>query len=633
MRFFVCLIDQSGGAPSERQRRRYERPARAQGLKTRWCTVGPVSTLIAEDAPDSSPEQPVVVQRDGGVCVGFARLDNRADVERWTCCESARLTDLELVLHAVLRCGARLIPDLLGDFAIVIRPPGPGPVIVACDAFAVKKVYYVVQGELLVFASRGEALADGDAHDCKYFAELAGNCQPSPGLCAYAGVTTLPAATIALFEARRVTTRPYWSCHAAPPLEAGALKETEVTDTCRALLMEAVRSRLSGGVTWAQLSGGMDSSSVVSVAQWLVETGTVASGLSGTVTYVDHHGTGADERRYSQSVVERFQLRNEVVSDWTVWQEDELGPPRVDQPSGLYPFYVRDRRLCSIVRAAGGTVLLTGLGGDELFLGNMLFFADGLVTGRACASAKDMARRAAIGRVSFWELAYKNGLLPLLPRSLQRRLVRGEGQLPYWLTPTAINRYGLRSCAAAPLSYAGPRGQKYAHALATTVGAIPAKLAGGVLDDALDVRHPYLYRPLVEFALRLPPELTVRPHQRKWILREAMRGILPDAVRTRVGKGVLFGLLSWSTKSQRPYLERLLRDPILAQLGIVDPGKLRAAFAAAQYEHYGTSRTFADVQHTLALEAWLQLRSGRWPPRAQSTVLSPRTQTAVPSVV
>jgi asparagine synthase (glutamine-hydrolysing) len=633
MRFFVCLIDQSGGTPSESQRRRYERPARAQGLKTHWCTVGPVSTLIAEDAPESSPDQPVVVQRDGGVCVGFARLDNRAEVERWTCCESARLTDLELVLRAILRCGTSLIPELLGDFAFVVRLIAPGPVVAACDAFAVKKLYYVWQGGVLAFASRGDALAEGDRYDRQYLAELAGYCQPSPGLCVYAGVTALPAATIALFESGKVTSRPYWSCCDAPPLLLGGQVEAEATDMCRSLLREAVRSRVSGGVTWAQLSGGLDSSSMVSTAQWLVETEGGAYGLNGTVTYVDHHGTGADERRYSQAVVERFGLRNEIVSDWTVWQEDELGPPRVDQPCALYPFYVRDRRLCTIVRAAGGRVLLTGLGGDELFLGNMFFFADGLTTGTAWASAKEMARRAALGRVSFWELAYKNGFLPLLPGSLQRRLVRGEGQLPHWLTRGAINRYGLRSRAAAPLSYGGHRGRKYAHALAATVGAIPAKLASGVLDDALDVRHPYLYRPLVEFALRLPHWLTVRPHQRKWILREAMRGILPEVVRTRVGKGVLLGLLSWSTKSQRGYLEPLLRDPILAQLGIIDPKKLRAAFAAAQYEHYGASRTFADVQHTLALEAWLQVRSGRWPPRVQSTVLPSRTQVTVPSLL
>lgn len=631
MNFFVCMITQNGRVSSEEERERYERVARGHGLRARWYFADSVSTLIAQDAGNSSSDQPAVVQHDGGVAVGTVRLDNRADAARWAGGDSARLTDLELVLRAVLRHGACPIPELLGDFAFVIRSPLAGAVIAACDAFAVKKLHYIVEGDLLIFSSRGEALADGDTYDSQYLAELTAYCQPSPGLCVYAGVTALAPATIAFFQSGRVTSCPYWSCVDAPALALGPRPEAEATAMCHALLAQAVRSRLSSGVTWAQLSGGMDSSSVVSMAQWLAETGAVPSALSGTVTYVDHHGTGADERRYSQSVVERFQLPNKILTDWTVWQDDELGPPRVDQPSGLYPFYVRDRRLCSTVQAAGGRVLLTGLGGDELFLGNMFFFADELVGGRACASAKEMAHRAAMGRISFWELAYKNGLLPLLPRALQRRVIRGEGQLPEWLTRTAVKRFGLRARAAAPLSYAGPTGQKYAHALAATVGAIPAKLAGGVLDDALDVRHPYLYRPLVEFALRLPPEFIVRPHQRKWILREAMRGILPEVVRTRVGKGVMLGLLSWSTKSHRAYLEPLLRDPLLAQLGIIDPNKLRAAFEAAQYEHYGVSRTFADVQHTLAVEAWLQVRSGRWPPRGQSTVLQSRTQATVPT--
>jgi asparagine synthase (glutamine-hydrolysing) len=151
--------------------------------------------------------------------------------------------------------------------------------------------------------------------------------------------------------------------------------------------------------------------------------------------------------------------------------------------------------------------------------------------------------------------------------------------------------------------------------LAEVAAGIPV----GLLEDTLDVRHPYLYRPLVEFALGLPPEFCARPYARKWILREAMRGILPEAVRTRVGKGAVFGRLAWSLAAQRALLDPLTKDSILEDLGVIDGGKLRAAFMAAPHERDGRVKLHAAVQHTLAIEAWLQLRSGRWPCGGHST--------------
>src|SRR5439155_19969731 len=118
------------------------------------------------------------------------------------------------------------------------------------------------------------------------------------------------------------------------------------------------------------------------------------------------------------------------------------------------------------------------------------------------------------------------------PRVLQRRLVNEDGQVPAWLARTAMRRYELRSRAAALESYGGRIGRKYSEAVAGFVAAIPAALTAGVIEEELEVRHPYLYRPLVEFALQLPPDLCVRPFAGKWVLREAMCGILPEIVRT-----------------------------------------------------------------------------------------------------
>jgi hypothetical protein len=106
--------------------------------------------------------------------------------------------------------------------------------------------------------------------------------------------------------------------------------------------------------------------------------------------------------------------------------------------------------------------------------------------------------------------------------------------------------------------------------------------------------------------------MCVRPHARKWILREAMRGILPEMVRGRVGKGSLDGLHVHSLVHDGPRLDRLLRDPILAQLGCLDLGVLRRVLDDVRGGR-ASHRGWRDlISNTLHVELWLQLRSGRW---------------------
>jgi asparagine synthase (glutamine-hydrolysing) len=134
----------------------------------------------------------------------------------------------------------------------------------------------------------------------------------------------------------------------------------------------------------------------------------------------------------------------------------------------------------------------------------------------------------------------------------------------------------------------------------------------GPADDLLELRHPYLHRPLVELALRLSPEMCVQPHARKWILREAMRGILPEMVRTRVGKSGLDGLHAWSVAHEHERMGRMLRDPMLAQLGVIDRAALSRVLDDVRSGRASHEAWRDGINSTLEVEMWLQLRSGRW---------------------
>ena len=617
MKVFTCILDPGDRGITESALRSYESVPRKRGLEFRWQTGDRIAVLTGWDDPYGDP---LVAQGGPGdwIAIGAVRLDNRQALAGWLDGDGAEVSDLELVRRVIARFGTRYIPDFLGDFAFVAWNGSSRTAVAASDAFAVRRLYYAERDGLVSFSSRAEALATHDEYNVCHLAELVAQYRRSAATTVYRGVQAVPRASIAeLQPGRRLTTRQYWraSDYAVEPSWANA--EHDTTETCRRLLMESVRLRMGRrGETWAELSGGMDSSSVVSCAQWLAERGECSDGLSGTVTFVARHGTGTDERDYSNSVVDRWKVPNAVIVNPVACHDSNLDLPHLDRPGPDLLVHQRDQQLCTIVRRAGGRVLLTGSGGDQVFSGTMLFFADWIVHGHLSAAIREMARRAAIGRVSFWKLAYRNALLPLLPRVVHSRLVHDQDQVPTipWLDISTMRRFGLgsRPAVTAP-AYGGRLGQKYHHALVSLADTLMDHYQGGVIADALDVRHPLLYRPLVEFSLRLPHQLRVRPHSHRWILRQAMEGILPEMVRTRVGKSGTSDVLLWSLTTDRRHFEALMSSPILADLGVIDSARLRAAFRSVIEYARGEAALCGPLLNTLAIEMWLRIRSGRWP--------------------
>jgi asparagine synthase (glutamine-hydrolysing) len=611
MSLFACAIQLDGGRVPDFFRAGIEASPFSSGQDLRWCTGHGFLGAVAARAGGAPPS---VVRMGATVAIGVARLDNRREVARWCALAGEPVSDLALAMRYVSRDHGARVANLLGDFAFVVWEPLHREAIAARDTFGVRKLFHADRpGGVLAFASHASLLASGDDYDLQYLVDRAAQRGSDLDRTVYHDVSSVPpAGVLRVQDGRRATVR-YWSAAEAQAETARGAGERELCEQFRGLLIEGVRARLSGAETWSHLSGGLDSSSVVSIAEWLARRGEIAHGLAGTVTYTDSLGTSADERSFSDAVVQAYGVRNELMPHRGDVAELLADPPLLDQPNVPYTLAVRDRVTGRIVRDTGGRVLLTGENGDSLVSGTMFFFADWLVSGRAGLAAREMAHRAALGRVSFWELAYENALMPVLPRPVRRWLTRAKvGSIPPWIPRAMGTRHSPASRSMLDGVYGGPLGGKYAAANVSAIDSIPFAKPLSPLEELVDVRHPYLHRPLVELALRLPPEMCVRPHARKWILREAMRGILPEAVRTRVGKGSMDGLNVRSLVHDGPHLDRLLRDPILAQLGCLDLAALRRVLddvRSGRASHEGWRDL---INNTLHVELWLQLRSGRW---------------------
>jgi asparagine synthase (glutamine-hydrolysing) len=616
MKYFVACFDVGGEGIHLEAVRPYEILPRQRGLGCTWHRATRAAVLVASDEQAANT---FVVEEAGALCVGHVRLDNRQDIERLVEVPRGSRSDLHLALLVIHRFGTEGIHTLLGDFGFIVWQPERRSLMAVTDAFAIRRLFYSRHRRSRIdISSRAEGLTLAERYSPQYFAELVAGCVPSPHLSPYDGVLQVPAGSFVALEGDVLATHAYWSLQECKVDASWRTREAEAVATCRHLMAESVRQRMSpGGETWAQLSGGLDSSSIVSLAEWMHSTGDASDELGGTITYVDRQGTDADERVYANEVIAKWGGRNYQIIDPPFWLEAEVPPPITDRPRDALALYPRERRLLDVVRANGGHSLLTGFAGDELFSGTMFFFADRIARGHPWTSLVEMTRRAAIGRGSLWHLAYENVVLPIAPASVRRWMPHSASHVLPWITADAVKRYDLQHRMVGAAVHNGTLGNKYEHAARTSIAAVVLRLDAGYLGDHLDVRYPYLSRPLVEFALSLPPDLCVRPQARKWILREAMRGILPEKVRSRIGKGGLSMLLAWSLGAQKELLEPLTKDSVLASLGIVDPVHLRAALFAAPSRPHRSDYLHTQVQATLISEAWLQLRSGRWPPRSR----------------
>jgi asparagine synthase (glutamine-hydrolysing) len=565
-------------------------------------TTGPFAAIALGE---KHALRPLLTQRRGGALIGDVRLDNRAELMSIARDVADDASDLAVVGAALDRIGADVIPRIHGDFAFVFWDARGQKLLAARDAFGVKPLYYRRDGDYLFIASRLSPLIGDGAFDQDYIADmLVGLPSPSPRT-VWRGTLAVEPGAILVQRGTVTAQSRYWDAASFQPVSN--ISEADAAEAFRTHFFSAIKSRVdTGDVIWSQLSGGLDSSAVVSAAEWLRRTNG-QNGLAGTVTVVDSLGDG-DERTFSDAVLAQYPLRNEQVRDYWPWRDDQAwGPPVTDEPTPLYPFYAREQRTVDVVRQSGARVLLSGLGSDHYLFGTLNYMADLVARGSVRNAMSEALGWAIATRRSFWSTAHYNALLPLLHQTGLRRRKAG---IPRWITRDFAAAHSVEHRIAEARSPSARFGKLFVTHTATELRRVANWVQRGTFEDQLEMRYPFLHRPLVEFALSLPISMKIRPGTHKWILREAMRGILPEVVRTRTSKGGMDARIFWTLQHEAGLIRQLTSDPILGQMGCINVDELKKMVELArQGEYHHTVHLFS----VLSLESWLRARAGQWP--------------------
>jgi asparagine synthase (glutamine-hydrolysing) len=599
---FCCVVVHDNVATRETTARELARRLARTAVSPNRITSGEFVAL----APSHDVlGRPLHATYKGHVGVGVVRLDNRTELIRQVPLLAPTASDLEVALAVLWHHGPFAIQQVLGDFSFVRWDPAMAHLLVLRDALGVKPLFYATMPHYTLVSDRLSLIGDEQRPDREFIADfLVAGGDPAATHTIWANTCSLPPGSLLEVQAGRVTQHVYWSAYDFQLCLRG--DEDSQVEEFRHLFDEAVRRRTAERPdVWAELSGGTDSSSIVATAQVTAGQG---PGIASTITLVDELGSG-DERRYSDLIVRRFGLPNELVMNPWPWQTDDHGPPCTDEPRVMYPYYARDRQMCAAICHHGGRVLLSGLGADHYLSGLRLYLADWIARGHVRQAARGILAWAMHDRLSFWQTLFKEGVLPFIPRRIRAASLPLEERPPDWVAPAFAQELDLiprLNLADNPLA---PPGHFFTHTTAQGLQNLPHWLPLGPFQDDLEVRYPFLDRQLLEFSLQLPPERRVRPGAPKWILRAAMQGRLPEAIRTRRGKGHIGARAVWALRHEREQLQALTRDPILGQLGCIDPYRLRTALEAAWRGHVPNTVLLLSV---LALEMWLAVRYKRW---------------------
>jgi asparagine synthase (glutamine-hydrolysing) len=493
-------------------------------------------------------DQPIASEDESVRLVAHGEFYDYERVQRELTARGHRLrtrSDSEIALHLYEERGVACLAELRGEFAFALWDERRETLFAARDRFGIKPLFYTMAGGVLLVASEIKAFAAAGARLAwdreSVFQTLLASVAPDRTL--FAGVRQVPPGHYLLATRDSLQVTPYWDVDYPRRGRTSQRSEADWIEQLRAQAEEAVRLRMRADVpVGCLLSGGLDSSAALGMARKYSSSPPAAF----TIAF-DH--PDYDESPVARATAAHFGAEFHPIrvtnADFAahfsdaVWHAEALH----------YNAHGTARYLLSrAVSAAGYKVVLAGEGADEIGAGY------GFCT---------KALQARPGHPLWqWPKALLRLLAPLNPTE---RLIAPTSP---WLVrvarllgfPDTLTAYVgekisvLRGLLAPDFSAEFARRDPYREfarqfdVRGQLLGREPVKqvlylwlksffvnyvLGGERLDmaHAVELRLPFLDHRLFEFARDIPAELFVRDGRQKWVLREAMRPFVPDAVR------------------------------------------------------------------------------------------------------
>lgn len=550
--------------------------------------------------PESQCEsQPI--DTAGAVLVYEGRVDNRQEIAYALGQPAlANAADGAVLAAAYAAWGSKLTAKVIGEYAYAVFDCRQRALVAGQDGLGVRRIWYGRHGDRLWITSNLRLLFEQfpearPALDRDVLREyFAGTMSPWSGRTIWRGIRELGRGRVLVQRRADLEERVVWQPQAGRPQRFTSTDELD--EAFRTLLFDGVQHALrSPAPVLCDLSGGCDSSATSAVAAMLARAGKGYHGVVGWSTV----SRRSDERRFQEAVraqygIELQALEIEHCLPFQTFQASELPSGGFIQAGAIY------RAVREFAESRGLRSRITGHGADSLLqkgTPSPVYLAEWLKAGRIGDWTRHFAGHLRTGSFSAWHLLRDCSLGTLDVHAGHFRM-----PMPGWIRPSFRDEIGranhdyLQSHHRTFESDARERMYRF------TLCFMPP--CGDLLPDE---RMPLLHRPLVEFLLGLDWTHLAKPGENRILMRRALRGILPETVRTgkaaaRHGASILEGLrLAW------PRIEHLLTGEHLADLGVVERKPFRQALETMRAGYEGMNTQF--LKTALYLETWLSLRA------------------------
>ena len=578
--------------------------------------------------PMSSLETGVTITYNGEV-YGYRELRRQLEARGH---RFVSQTDTEVILRGYEEWGRDVLPRLNGIFALALWDPGRAELIVARDRFGVKPLYYTFEDGVLTFASEVKSLVAGGyrfegldpAALHRYLAYL---WVPAPRTL-FPGVKKLESASCLVWKSGSLTRETFWRPRFTPERNVAA---PALVAELRERLFGAVRRQLRSDVPLGVfLSGGLDSTALLALASCV----STRPPRCYTIAFRAEDSTleqSADDGTYAAlaadaygAELDRIEVAPDVVEllPRVVWHLDE---PIAD-PAAIATL------LISEAARPTSTVLLSGQGADEVFAGyrvhQMHRWAQGLsvlpafVSGSAMPWALDAARSHAGGIPGLRE-----GLALAVDRYV-RKLAAGVPLEPstryafyraYYRDSELLNLYSpeLRHELAGERAWSeheeymrnAPAADFLDKMLYTDWKTFLPELNLAYCDKlsmaaSVETRVPYLDNEIVDFMCTVPANLKLHGFTSKYLLREAMRDLVPDAILHRRKAGFGAPIRTWLRRDLRGMVDDFLSPERITARGYFDAAAVRRII---EDDREGLADNTYRIWALLTLEVWHQV--------------------------
>jgi len=549
------------------------------------------------------------ISNSGAIVTWDGRLDNRKDlISQFDGIVVNESPDILIVAAAYDLWGTRSFARLLGDCALAIWDPKARHLILAKDPIGVRHLHYSITNRYAVWSTTLDPIVLYSEINLTANEEYLAGCLafgPAVHLTPFSEIQSVPPASFVTIGPGWQKVERYWDFD--PKHQIRHRHDRDYEAHFLAVFKESLRRRLrSVTPVLAELSGGMDSSSIVCAADTLVAGGSAETPCIDTLSYYDDSEPTWNERPYFTEVENKrarpghhIDLKGTDIFNFESGHGVFVATPHSDRHTSktatqFYQYLLAQRH----------RVVLSGLGGDEV-LGGVPTPVPELADLFAGADMKQFAHQLkvwALDKRKPWFHLFLEVVRAFLPATCTH--CGEESPLPPWFVSAFVGQHNNTFAGyRRRFRLFGPRPSFQQNLQVLDVLRRQIATLVPAVHPSYEYRYPYLDRDLLEFAFAVPRDQHVRPGHRRSLMRRALVGVVPDAVLNRRRKAYVSRAPLAAITGEWPTLMAMSQNMVSGVLGMIDQQRLGEALDQARC---GRPISIIHVIRTLQVEAWLR---------------------------